>query len=206
MNPISAIDSREFDIQDEVRALDLGSKIRQLRQKKRLTLQNVSDLTGLSKALLSQIENNNAAPPIATLLKISRALNVSIGYFFREDEPDQRIEVTRHDDSLEPSQRRHHLFETVGYTYKSLAQAMAEKHMDPFLIEIEAMDEDALQFFGHVGEEFLFVLNGEVEFRGAERVIALSRGDSIYFDSQIPHALRALGDGPARALVVVFSR
>ena len=74
--------AKDMDIQEEVKALDIGSQVRELRQRKGLTLQNVSDLTGLSKPLLSQIENNIASPPIATLLKISKALGVNIGYFF----------------------------------------------------------------------------------------------------------------------------
>ena len=64
------------EIAGEVEALNLGNKIRQLRRKKTLTLQNISDLSGLSKSLLSQIENSFTAPPTATLLKISRALDV----------------------------------------------------------------------------------------------------------------------------------
>ena len=69
-------------VKEEVAALNLGNKIRNLRKQRALTLQEVSDLTGLSKPLLSQLENNIAAPPIATLIKISTALGVKISHFF----------------------------------------------------------------------------------------------------------------------------
>ncbi|MCP4691985.1 MAG: cupin domain-containing protein [Desulfobacterales bacterium] len=194
------------DIRDEVKALDLGAKIRRLRRRRNLTLQNVSDMTGLSKSLLSQVENNLTAPPIATLLKISRALVVNIGYFFWSSKSDQNIVVVRRDERHGPIQRDHHEVSEMGYLYESLAHPMVDKHMEPFMVEIHPREVEKLQFFNHRGEEFLFVLGGEVEFRGGDRVISLTRGDSIYFDSNIPHALRALGGKPARTLAVVFSQ
>ena len=193
------------DIQDEVRALDIGSKVRQLRQQKLLTLQNVSDMTGLSKALLSQIENNLAAPPISTLLKISRALEIGIGHFFQEDENGQRIVVVRRDERPGPVRRSHHPSSAVGYYYQSLAYPMAGKNMEPFMVEIDPLPERELHFYNHQGEEFLFVLSGTVEFRGSDRVIVLQEGDSLYFDAGLAHALRALEGEKARALVVVYA-
>jgi len=85
----------EHKVKEEVAALNLGNKIRNLRKQRVLTLQEVSDLTGLSKPLLSQIENNIAAPPIATLIKISTALGVKISHFFRDQNMDDRIVVVK---------------------------------------------------------------------------------------------------------------
>ncbi len=194
------------DVQKEVDALDLGRKIRDLRQQRQLTLQNVSDRCGLSKALLSQIENNQAAPPIATLLKISRALNVSIGYFFQDTDHDARIVVVRRKDSAGNVQRAHHLTSEVGYHYRALAYPMVDKRMEPFMVTVEPLAEENKRFFHHRGEEFLFVIEGRIEFSAEEKQYLLNEGDSLYFDSTIPHALRALGNENARALVVVFSQ
>jgi transcriptional regulator with XRE-family HTH domain len=193
------------DIQEEIRALDIGHKVRQLRQQQQLTLQNVANMTGLSKALLSQIENNLAAPPISTLLKISRALAVGIGHFFQEDENEQRIVVVRRDERPGPIRRSHHPSSAAGYYYQSLAYPMAGKNMEPFMVEIDPLQERDLHFYNHQGEEFLFVLSGTVEFRGGDRVIALQEGDSLYFDAGLAHALRALEGEKARALVVVYA-
>ncbi len=77
--------------------------------------------------------------------------------------------------------------------------------MEPFLVEIEPRDEKNTPIYHHSGEEFLFVLEGELEFRGDDRVIVLKRGDSLYFDSQIPHALRGLSGKKVRVLAVIFS-
>ena len=198
--------AKDMDIQEEVKALDIGSQVRELRQRKGLTLQNVSDLTGLSKPLLSQIENNIAAPPIATLLKISKALGVNIGYFFQDAPSDHRIAVVRRDERKKDMRRSHQEADNVGYMYESLAYPMIEKHMEPFLVDIEPRSEEELIFYNHRGEEFLYVLEGEVEVRCADRIISLGHGDSIYFDSSLPHALRGLNRRSGKALAVVFSQ
>ena len=196
----------ENDIAGAVEALNLGNKIRQLRRKRTLTLQNVSDLSGLSKSLLSQIENSFTAPPIATLLKISRALDVKIGYFFQDPPVSNRIAVVRHKDRKKTVPRHSRTNGTkVGYLYQSLAHPMSDKNMEPFMIEILPRDADDMIFYQHKGEEFLFVLEGRMEFRGADRVIELESKDCLYFDSNIPHALRGLDGESAMAIGVIYA-
>ncbi len=195
----------ESKVKEEVAALNLGNKIRNLRKHRALTLQEVSDLTGLSKPLLSQIENNIAAPPIATLIKISTALGVKISHFFQNQNMDDRIVVVKKNERYGVKKLFHHKNETrIGYRWESLAYPMVGKQMEPFVVEIEPRDEDDLLFNDHKGEEFHFVLDGIVEFRSAEQVHHLEKGDSIYFDSSIPHALRGIG-GLAKSLIVVFA-
>lgn len=195
----------ETKVKEEVAALNLGNKIRNLRKHRALTLQEVSDLTGLSKPLLSQIENNIAAPPIATLIKISTALGVKISHFFRDQNMEDRIVVVRKEDRYSVKKLFHHKNETrIGYRWESLAYPMVGKQMEPFMVEIEPRDESDLLFNDHQGEEFHFVLEGTVEFRSAEQVHQLHKGDCIYFDSSIPHALRGV-DGVAKSLIVIFA-
>jgi len=193
------------ELHDDVRALNIGKKIRGLRTRVDLTLQQLSDLTGLSKPLLSQIENGVTAPPIATLLKISRALSVNIGHFFQDGPVHERIVVVRQEERREVTRRFQGDGTAVGYRYESLAYPWSDKNMEPFLVEIDARSETEMTFYNHLGEEFLFVLEGQVEFRGGGRVIALGVGDSLYFDSEIPHAVRSLGDEKSKVLAVVYS-
>lgn len=194
-----------MDIHEEVKALKLGRQIRQIRNRKRLTLKNVSDVTGLSKPFLSQIENNLTVPPIATLLKISKALGVDIGHFFQETPSPNRIAVVRYEDRQKAGRREQDNRFNMGYRYESLAHPMTEKHMEPFMVEIDARDENDLLFYNHAGEEFLFGLEGETEFRGSDRVIVIGPGDSLYFHSDTPHALRGLGGKKSKVLAVVYS-
>ncbi len=193
------------DVKKEVDALALGNKIRRRRRARGLTLQNVSDLTGLSKSLLSQIENDVIAPPLATLIKISKALGVTIGYFFRETEPNQRISVVRQADRSADFNELIRKSSPGGYTYVSLARPIARRHMEPFMVTFNPVDNAKLNYYTHPGEEFLHVTEGSLEFIGADQRIELATGDSIYFDSGIPHALRSIEEGPSRALVVIYA-
>jgi len=196
---------KENKIKEEIAALNLGNKIRSLRKTRALTLQEVSHLTGLSKPLLSQIENNIAAPPIATLIKISTALGVKISHFFQDPEMNDRIVVVRKDERYSVKKLFHHKDESkVGYRWESLAYPMVGKQMEPFIVEIEPRKEDELLYNDHTGEEFHFVMEGRVEFRTAEQTHVLEKGDSLYFDSSIPHALRGV-DGMAKSLIIIYA-
>lgn len=197
--------NKDMEIHEEVKALNLGSQVRQIRHRKRLTLQNLSDYTGLSKPFLSQIENNLTVPPIATLLKISKALEVNIGSFFLDVPSPDRIVLVRQNARKRSMIRNPDNPARVGYLYESLAYPMADKSMEPFMVEIEPRDEDDLPFYTHSGEEFLFGLEGETEFRASGRIIVISPGDSLYFHSDIPHSLRGLGGKKSRVLAVVYS-
>src|SRR3954471_4024472 len=89
------------DIKAEIREFRIGEKIRTLRQQKRLTLQELSDQTTLSKPLLSQIENQQVIPPLATLLKIARGLKVDIHFFFEDEGNRQNYVLTKREDLRE---------------------------------------------------------------------------------------------------------
>jgi transcriptional regulator with XRE-family HTH domain len=194
------------EVSVDVKALNLGKQIRDMRLRKGFTLQNISDLTGLSKPLLSQIENDVTLPPIATLLKISKALGKHIGDFFQETVSNhKRIAVVRQEERRETMRRLHEEAERVGYRYESLAYPMRDKCMEPFIVEIEPQEEKNTPVYQHMGEEFLFVLEGEMEFRGDDQVIVLRPGDSLYFDSKIPHALRGLKGRKVRVLAVIYT-
>src|SRR5512147_1034660 len=87
--------SKDKDISLAVRAFKIGNKVRELRQKNRYTLQDLAAKTGLSKPFLSQIENNRVVPPVATLLKLARGLNVSMTHFFEDEVDNEKISITR---------------------------------------------------------------------------------------------------------------
>ena len=190
------------DIKHEVKKLHIGKKIRELRKKAGLVLQDLSDRTGLSKPLLSQIEKEVVSPPIATLLKISRALNVEIGFFFQDNFPEERVILVRRDES-KVIDSRYFGREESGYYYEALAYKKSKKYMEPFLVEFKRKRVEKLSYFSHEGEEFIYLLEGVLEFRTENQQYVLYPGDSLYFESSIPHAYRALERKNARALTVV---
>ena len=185
---------------DALATLDLGSQIRALRNKREMTLQDLADLTGLSKPNLSQIENNLVTPPIATLLKISSALGVAIGYFFREAGQESSIVVVRKEDRYGVARGPH--VSHLGYQYEPLAYPKVNKSMEPFIVRTEERKAEEIVFNNHRGEEFLYVIQGTLEFRCGDQVVTLEMGDSLYFDSVLPHGYRGVG-GPATALAVI---
>lgn len=189
----------------DVKALKLGSKIRELRLKKNYTLQHVATKTGLSKPFLSQIKNDHVVPPVATLLKLARAFNVSLAHFFQDEVGSDKIAITRHNERIRVEKRPHHRKGEVNYVYETLETKKTNKQMEPFLVEFPVQDSSEMVFMNHDGEEFLHVLEGTLEFRSVARVEVLESGDSIYFESDLSHSFRCLGEKAARAIVVVWN-
>ena len=193
------------DVRLDVKALKLGSKIRELRLKKNYTLQDVAAKTGLSKPFLSQIENDHVVPPVATLLRLARAFNVNLAHFFQDEVGSDKIAITRHNERIRVERRPHHRKGEVNYVYETLETKKTNKQMEPFLVEFPVQDSSEMVFMSHDGEEFLHVLEGTLEFRSVSRVEVLESGDSIYFESDLSHSFRCLGEKAARAIVVVWS-
>jgi transcriptional regulator with XRE-family HTH domain len=193
------------DVKDELKDLNLGLKIRNLRQRQGLSLPQVAEKAGLSEPLMAQIEGEVVAPPVATLLKISRALNVNIGYFFQDQDADKRAVIVPRNERKKVFRRIHEEPSKVGYYYESLAYPKADKHMEPFHVTFEVKKKEDLIFFNHRGEEFIYVLDGQLEFNYEDETYSLGTGDSLYFDASLPHAFRAVGKKPALAIDVIYA-
>lgn len=189
--------------QSAARELNIGRKIRKLRKDGRLTLQDLSALSGLSKPLLSQIENDQVIPPIATLLKIAAGLKVGIHFFFAEEEDRQKFVLLRSSD-LKSSSRRSGNDSPQNYLYHSLAPGMRQKSMEPFLVEFAAGEWDDALLYRHDGEEFIYLLAGELEFHYGQETMILDPGDSIYYDSSEAHGYISLGSEKAKAVAVLY--
>jgi transcriptional regulator with XRE-family HTH domain len=192
-------------IKQEIREMKLGEKVRGLRQDQRLTLQALADITGLSKPLLSQIENDQVTPPIATLLKIANGLGVGIHFFFEEAGDRQKFVLTRGEQAA-TSKRRPGKDMAQGYKYKPLAPGIRQKKVEPFLVEFEQRAWDNSLYYSHEGVEFLYLLDGELEFHYADQVMRLLPGDSIYYESSEPHGYVSIGEIQARAVAVLYTK
>ncbi len=192
-------------IDKKLKALAIGEKIRRIRQSKGLTLEDISRRTGLSKALISRIENEHVSPPIATLLRIASALKVEISHFFTDHTSPYKVTVVRHHERSTTRDSMIAAGQDAGYTYELLAFKKDDKHMEPFIVEFDLKGREEVPMQQHKGEEFLHLLEGKLEFFTEDEVIILEKGDSIYFDSGIPHGYRGLGHKPPKALVVVYA-
>lgn len=198
--------SRNQEISLAVKAFKIGNKVRELRQKNRNTLQDLASKTGLSKPFLSQIENDHVVPPIATLLKLARALNVGMAYFFQDEISSEKISITRQRERTRVERRPHQEKGEVDYIYIALETKKTNKNMEPFLVEFPIRQAEDMVFQSHEGEEFLYVTEGTVEFQTVDRVEVLEPGDSIYFESDISHSFRCVSEQPAKALAVIWNK
>jgi len=182
---------------------NIGAKIKVLRLSRKKTLQEVADETGFSPALISQVENNNVSPPIATLSKIAKVLGVRVGYFFRDEGPEEAYEVIRREDRPAVTRVVSSTGGRQGYIYHALTFKKRDKIMEPFLLTVDAGMRDEETLYSHEGEEFLLILEGEAELLLEKERIVLREGDSVYFESSLRHRLLAHGGGGARVLAVL---
>lgn len=181
---------------------NIGSKIKELRKARKLTLQAVARETGFSPALISQIENNNVSPPIATLSKIARFFDVKIGLFFEEEEIDCKYEVVRKIDRREVSRVISVAGTGHGYTYEALSFRKRNKKMEPFVVTVASRPEEET-LYNHDGEEFILILKGKAEVLLEDERILLDEGDAVYFDATLRHRLLSCGDGETQVLAIV---
>ena len=157
---------------EEILALNIGAKIKLLRKDRQFTLQDLSKKTGLSKPLLSQVENSLVIPPLPTLLKISKALRVPITHFISED--NERVFLVRKKDVTAAPK---HLIEgrdPSSHVYSSLVEGKTNKKMDPVYVEFNRVAKDKVTLLSHHGDEFIHVLEGELPINDADN----KRGNS----------------------------
>jgi len=186
--------------------LRIGNVIKDLRHKIHITLHDLAAKTGIPKSVLVEIENGDVVPPVATLLKLAKAFNVGMASFFEEETPGMKISVTRSGERTRIKRRPHHHEGEVDYIYESLETHKPDKHMEPLLVDFQPLDTSNMVFTNHEGEEFVFVLEGRLEFRTDDRVEVLQPGDTIYFESDINHSFRSLNEKPTKAIAVVWNK
>jgi transcriptional regulator with XRE-family HTH domain len=182
----------------------IGEKIRELRETKGLSLKEMADVTGFSTALLSQMENHLISPSLGTLIKISRALDVHLGYFFGEG-PGEPYTIVRKDERKKISRFASKDGVKYGYSYESLGFEKKDRHMEPFLVTLEPATVKSAKTSTHEGEEFIFVLEGEMEVILGDHTDILYPGDSIYYDSTIPHRVQCRKDKETKIVAVLYT-
>ena len=178
----------------------VAKNIQELRKKKKMTLQELADLAGLTKGYLSKVERSIKFPPLSTLNEIATALEKDVAYFFNQQElrpKDIKLTFTKNEQGK--------IVKTdgtgSGYTFRMLAENKAGKNMIPYIIE-PAFNEQ--QVFQHEGEEFLYVLEGTQEFIYDGQTYLMEKGDSVYFDAGVPHTGRSIGHKKAKLLAIMY--
>ena len=191
------------DLSVEHGGFQIGSKIKTLRRERGVTLQTMAEEIGFSPALISQIENQNVSPPIATLARIARYFDVPMAFFFEEDETPGEYEVVRHDQRKRVRRVINPLGTDHGYTYEALCTMGGDRMMEPFVLTVAPGVRDEESLYSHKGQEFLFILSGRVVMLlGGDRV-ELNTGDSLYFNSSLKHRMINPGRRPSTVLAII---
>jgi transcriptional regulator with XRE-family HTH domain len=174
--------------------MQLGHRIRARRKELGLSLRELEERVGLTASFLSQVERDLTSPSIESLNKISQALEVPIFYFLLE--PDARCPVVRQDKRVRLN------LPDSNLTYQLLTPDRDRK-MEAFLAEREPGLEKIAIPLDQQTEEFIYVLQGQLEIQLGEEVYLLGPGDSVYFDGANLRRLAARGDQTLRFISVI---
>ena len=184
----------------------LGEKIATLRTAHHLTQQDLADRCSCELGVIEGLEAGELPPSLAPLIKITRALGVRLGTLMDDDEnfgpayidAAQMEEVAR----LKTLQTANDAGEL---SYFSLAAGRPSRHMDPFVITVEPTGETSRELVSHEGEEWLYGMEGAFEVEYGKDLYVINPGESIYYDSIVPHQVRAHEGQHAKFLAVVYT-
>ncbi|MBP3788710.1 MAG: cupin domain-containing protein [Prevotella sp.] len=184
----------------------VGFKIKGIRESKNLSIEEISERSGLSIDQIASIENDQFLPSLGPLIKIARALGVRLGTFL--DDSDElgpvicRKEDRERNNSISFSNNATEARKNM--VYHSLARQKAGRSMEPFIIDIQPSEERTFKLSAHEGEEFIYVMSGEVEIEYGKERYVLNAGDSIFYDSIVEHHVHGADGKSAQILAVVY--
>jgi len=183
-----------------------GAKLTTLREALGLSVVELAERSGCDVFMIEQLEAGEIAPSLAPLIKITRALGCRLGTLL-DDDTNVGPVVTRSGEA--EAVRRVKSLETSSdagvLDFFSLASGKTARHMEPFIIDVSPSSADKHTLSTHEGEEFIYIMEGAIEVEYGKDAIVLETGDSIYYDSIVPHEVRAAGTGAARILAVVYA-
>lgn len=192
-------------MEDREDLVQVGEKIKRLREDKAMSLDDAAKRSGLSSSVLSQIENHMVSPSLGVLVKLAKALEVKVGHFLDEDESEEPYHICRGDERKVTSRFASTEGVSYGYSYESLGHGKKDRKMEPFIVTLTPAELPSVDLNQHTGEEFIYVLEGEVEVKLGEHTDVLKPGDSIYYNSHIPHLVSCHGDETARIVAVIYA-
>jgi transcriptional regulator with XRE-family HTH domain len=188
-----------------------GERIAELRNTYSISRETLSERSGIPAALIAKIEDEGHIPDLAPLIKISRALGVRLGTLLDDHEQlgpvitrageaaaSVRFMTGLPEDNSNAAAKEHQ-----GLSFKALAADKNGRHMEPFIVDIEpsAVQEKS----AHEGEEFIHVLAGNLAVEYGTSSYKLATGDSVYYDSIVPHRVTSADTQPVKILAVIYT-
>ena len=186
---------------DKILEVAIGREVKASRIKQGLTVANLANATGLSHGMLSKIENGMTSPSLTTLQTLSRALGLPVTALFRRFGENRGAVFVKAGEGLSIERRgtrNKHQYHLLGYSGDTSSRVVVE----PYMITLTS-ESDVFPLFQHAGLEFLYMLEGEVVYRHADKLYPMSPGDSLFFDADVPHGPEEMRELPIRFLSII---
>jgi transcriptional regulator with XRE-family HTH domain len=172
----------------------LSKRLMKMRKEKNMSLSALAQETGLNGTYIVQIEKGEVIPPVSVILQLSRALQIDSSILLKEEK-----------DKAGKESAQDYLKRTEDYAYRNLIPDGQQKHLKAFKVFIEPRSTHKGVGYQHLGEEFIFVLNGVIEVTVGENQSTLKPDECIHFNSSITHRLRNLSELKAELLVILYT-
>lgn len=172
-----------------------GSKVCKLREAHNWSVEELAQATGQTPDFIDQIENDNFSPSVSFLLMLAKAFNVNPGTFLSKSEKD----------AIQNQRSQAFIKRTRNYSYQTLTPHAESDHLRAFMITIESRQSHKPVEYKHEGEEFIYVMEGELEVKLGGKLHHLKTDESIHFNSDIPHKLKSLSSEDTRCLVILYT-
>lgn len=183
----------------------VGERIKSLRESKSMSIEELAQKSELSVEQIKRIEEDIDLPSLSPLIKISHALEVRLGTFF----DDQSVvgPVICHQNQYEDTVMfsNNSTSSRKNMEYHSLSRSKTDRHMEPFIIDVNPIEKEDFVLSTHEGEEFIYILNGTMELVYGKNKYLLNPGDSVYYDSIIPHHIHGYQGQKAKILAVIYT-
>lgn len=176
----------------------IAERVREFRLQLGLTVGQLAELTGLSKGMLSKIENAQASPSLATLARLSEALKVPVTAFFRGLNEEQDVLFIKAGRGLDIE----HKGSGPGHKYQSLGTMRAPHNTLETLLTTLTQRADTFPLYQHAGTELLYMITGRMEYGYGNSRYLLEPGDCMQFVGEVPHGPNALIELPIQFLAI----
>ena len=174
--------------------MQLGRKIRDLRLRRGLTVQQLAEATNLSKGFVSQVENGRTSPSLSTLQDLAKSLETSVAYLVVEE--DQVPYVVRRSE-------RPHMSVNGNGSRVEVISAQPRRNLELLQAELPPGVSMSDKRHFHHGEEVILCVDGRITLACGEHVVLLEAGDSCHFDGRVPHSIENAGDTLARLFIAL---
>lgn len=174
-----------------------GEKLRTVREKKGRTMKDIAEKAGVSESLISQIERNRISPAIDTLLGIAEVLDIDFEYLFSDYRKSRKVSIVK------KNERNNHTINGIDFEQLARMPGDSATGIEAYYMTVPPQSASGSDEYGHPGKELGVIVEGTAEFSISGETYSLESGDTIAFDSDVPHRLTNTGKKPLRALWVI---